>query len=115
MINAVGDDNDNEVPVEDIDSVEVDVNSRESVVGCVVLLTEVVMNDNDDEVSGEVLDLVEVDANSKESVVGNDVLLMEVVGDDNGDEVSFDVDIAGVVAAKPDDEYGAVDTLNVDN
>ena len=74
------------------------------------------MNDNDDEVSGEVLDLVEVDANSKESVVGNDVLLMEVVGDDNGDaEVSFDVDIAGVVAAKPDDENGAVDTLNVDN
>ena len=108
----IGDDNDNEVLVEDIDSVEVDVNS---VVGCVVLLTEVVMNDNDDEVSGEVLDLVEVDANSKESVVGNDVLLMEVVGDDNGDEVSFDVDIAGVVAAKPDDEYGAVDTLYVDN
>ena len=31
MIDAVGDDNDNEVPVEDIDSVEVDVNSRESI------------------------------------------------------------------------------------
>ena len=112
MIDAVGDDNDNEVPVEDIDSVEVDVNS---VVGCVVLLTEVVGNDDDDEVPVEDIDSVEVDVNSKESVVGCVVLLIEVVGDDNGDEVSFDVDIAGVVAAKPDDEYGAVDTLYVDN
>ena len=112
MIDAVGDDNDNEVLVENIDSVEVDVNS---VVGCVVLLTEVVGNDDDDEVPVEDIDSVEVDVNSKESVVGCVVLLIEVVGDDNGDEVSFDVDIAGVVAAKPDDEYGAVDTLYVDN
>ena len=67
------------------------------------------------EVPVEDIDLVEVDVNSKESVVGCVVLLIEVVGDDNGDEVSFDVDIAGVVAAKPDDEYGAVDTLYVDN
>ena len=66
------------------------------------------------EVPVEDIDLVEVDVNSKESVVGCVVLLIEVVGDDNGDEVSFDVDIAGVVAAKPDDEYGAVDTLYVE-
>ena len=68
LAKVVEGDNDDEVPGENMDCVEVDVNSRKVIVGWFVVMIDVAGDGNDDEVPEEDMDSVEVDVNSRESI-----------------------------------------------